>query len=482
MAEPQESFGERNFGGADLGDARRSQRLPKLVDEMARHPGGSLPQKLPNPEDLASFYRLCEAEDVTHEAVLAPHRQKTLQVLQSTDQYVLAIHDATELDYSTHHSVKDQLGQIGNGGNRGYIVQNVLVVDPHQGAVVGLANQILHRRVDVPKGEKQSQRRERETRESRLWLQGTRDLPQRSEVVDVCDRGADTFEFLEHEAGSGRSFVIRSAHSRAVQIGHDEGGASGLLHEHARTRPALASCEVAVSQKRVEKKPKRKGKKIVAIRTKRVARLEVSAAPVLVQAPASKNGEHGNAPLALWIVRVWEPSPPAGEDPLEWLLLTNHPVETGADALRIQNWYEWRWTVEELHKAQKTGCHIEGLQFKSTDRLEPAIAVVSVLALTLLALRDACRHPDAARRRASEIISNEYIVVLSLWREGKACPNWTIQQFMWALGRLGGHPGRKKGPPPGWIVLWRGWEKLQLMVDGVRLAMRAEQRKAQRCA
>ena len=57
MAGHRKSFGERNFGGADLGDGRRSRRLPKLVDEMERHPGGTLPQKLPRPEDLEAFYR-----------------------------------------------------------------------------------------------------------------------------------------------------------------------------------------------------------------------------------------------------------------------------------------------------------------------------------------------------------------------------------------------------------------------------------------
>ena len=39
-----------------------------------------------------------------------------------------------------------------------------------------------------------------------------------------------------------------------------------------------------------------------------------------------------------------------------------------------------------------------------------------------------------------------------------------------ALARLGGHSGRKSSPPPGWLVLWRGWEKLQLTIDGARVA------------
>lgn len=479
MAEPRMSFGDRHFGGADLGDERRTRRLPKLVDEMHRHPGGTLPQKLPHPEDIEAFYRLCSAEDVTHESVLQPHRQRTLQFLQSSDHFVLAIHDATELDYTTHSTLTDDLGQIGSGTHRGYVAQNTLVVDPQRGAVVGLANQILHVRPKVRKGESAQQKRRRSSRESLLWLKGTVDLPARREVVDVCDRGADTFEFLEHEVRSGRTFVIRSTHDRAITCGHAPAGDCSHLHTYARTLPELASCELAVSQKVLVNRPKRKGKVTKGIRTQRLARLSLSAAAVQVRAPSTKKGVHGNDPAPTWIVRVWESSPPPGEKGLEWMLLTNHPVTTAEAALQIKTWYEMRWTIEELHKAMKTGCSIESLQFQDVDRLQPAIAILSVLALTLLALRDAGRDPQARTRLATEQIDEEYIEVLSLWRHRHACGEWTVHDFYLALARLGGHSGRKSSPP-GWITLWRGWEKLQLMIDGIRVANLRQQLKKNR--
>ena len=470
MSEPRKGFGQRNFGGADLGDQRRSKRLPELVDEMVRHPGGTLPQKLPRAEDLEAFYRLCDADDVTHEAVMTPHRQETLQFLQTSDHFVLAIHDGTELDYTTHTSLKEDLGQLGNGHHRGYLAQNTLVVDPQNRVVIGLANQILHVRPYVIKGETQAEKRQRESRESLLWLTGTEGLPSRREVVDVCDRGADTFEFIEHEVRSGRTFVIRSAYSRSISVGHEPGGTRALLHDYARTLPEIGNCELAVTQKVVIKKPKKTGKKTKAIRTQRLAQLSLAAAPVMLRAPSSKNGNHGNDPLAVWIVRIWENNPPPGEDPLEWMVITNHPAETADAALLVKSWYEWRWTVEELHKAMKTGCGIESLCFQHVDRLQPAIGILSILALTLLALRDAGRNPNAKGRLAREQIDGEYIEVLSLWRHRSARPNWTQYEFYMALARLGGHSNRKSSPLPGWLVLWRGWEKLQLMIDGARVA------------
>lgn len=77
--------------------------------------------------------------------------------------------------------------------------------------VPGLYNQILHHHDQVAKKEAQAHKRERESRESLLWLKGGEPLLVIWSLVDVGDQGADTFEFLEHEVHSGRRFVIRAA-------------------------------------------------------------------------------------------------------------------------------------------------------------------------------------------------------------------------------------------------------------------------------
>ena len=120
-------------------------------------------------------------------------------------------------------------------------------------------------------------------------------------------------------------------------------------------------------------------------------------AAVLVCPPHAKAGHHGDDPLPLYVVQVTEVAPPEGEKAIEWTLLTNEPVQTFEDAWRVTGWYERRWVVEEYHKAQKTGCRVEDMQFTTTDRLEPAIALLSVVAVTLLNLREASRRADAGR-------------------------------------------------------------------------------------
>jgi hypothetical protein len=454
----ERSFGEIHFGAAELGNKARTRRLVMLADQLTRHPSGTLPHKLRDPAALQATYRLMSRDKVTHAAVLAAHRKETLRRIADHAGPLLVVCDSTELDYTTITSLQN-LGQIGNGEcRRGYICQNCLVVDPQTRAAVGLVNQILHVRADVPAGETKEQSRQRKSRESRLWPDGTRSLPGDRRLIVVCDRGGDTFEELEHEQRSGRRFVIRSRHNRRVLTGHEGRGRKQYLESTLRRQPAAGSLTLEVAA--------------AAGRPARTAKLEVSFVAVRLLPPKQKRGEYGDQPLALWAVRVWESDPPRGAARLEWILLTNESIGSCEDAERVIGWYECRWVVEEYHKALKSGCNIEDLQFCDESRLEPMIALLSVVALTLLNLRDASRRPDAKITPAHTLVAQEYVDVLSLWRHREVRPTWSLYDFYQALARLGGHQNRKQDKQPGWLVLWRGWTTLQLLAIGAQAERR----------
>jgi hypothetical protein len=461
----QNSFGETMFAHAQLGDLRRTRRLVCLTDQLCKHPGGSLPDKLSSPKDLKALYRLCHRDEVTHAALMTSVRQAVLQDIAQRDDTILILHDSTELDYSTHKSLAGQLGQVGRGLKRGYLCHNSLAVTPEGREVVGLVNQILHRRVRAAKNESLPKRRARKSRESRLWVLGTHPLPADWRLVDVADQGADTFEFLEHETHSGRRFVIRAHHARKVSAGHEPAPPTSTLQDYARGRPALGGRVIEVAAQ------SRHGRR--AARVARTARLLISATPVRVHPPHAKHGEHGRDPLPMWVVRAWEVYPPPKGEPIEWFLLTNEPVTTLEDAGRVIGWYQTRWVIEELHKAKKTGCAVEGLQFRDTARLEPMIAVLSVVATTLLNLRAASQLPDARTRRASTLVDNDYVALLSRWRFG-VIKDLTVHEFFFALARLGGHQNRRGDHRPGWLILWRGWTKLQAMLTGAEATQRTK--------
>jgi hypothetical protein len=456
MVEP--SFGEIHFGAAQLGNKARTQRLTKLANQLAQHPGGTLPQKLRDPAALEATYRLMSRAEVTHANVLAAHRAETLRRIADQPSPVLILCDGTELDYTNITSLK-RLGKIGNGQtHRGYICQNCLAVDAQRGEVIGLVNQILHTRVDAPCGESKEQIRRRHSRESRLWPEGTREMPGDPRLIVVCDRGGDTFEEMEHEYRSGRRFVIRSRHNRRIVVGHEGLTRRQFLQSTLRCQASAGSFTLPVAA--------------MAGRPARSAKLSVSFMAVRLVAPVQARGHHGQELLPLWAVRVWESKPPAGQERLEWMLLTNEPVDSFSAARQVITWYEFRWVIEEYHKAMKTGCQIENLQFADESRLEPMIALLSVVALTLLNLRDASRRPDSRTRPATAVVAQEYVDLLSLWRHGQVRENWSVHDFFLALARLGGHQNRKSDKPPGWLVLWRGWTALQLLTAGAKAERR----------
>lgn len=464
------SFGELNFSNAQIGDARRTKRLVTLADQMHARPGGTLPQKFRSPADLQAFYRLMARDEVTHGAMIAPHREATLKRIAETADPILVLHDTTELDFTNHESLED-LGQIGCGTRKGYITHNSLAVHSVTREPMGLLNQILHRRETVSKSETRAERRKRSTRESRLWLQGPLPLPADRQLVDVCDRGADTFEFLQFEVASGRRFVIRSSHNRRIFVGHEGTSAAdaGNLHEHIRSLAPAGTWQLEVTSKNELRRGRGKQKKKRVQRIRRTANMAVSFAQIQIRQSKCKGGSK-TKPLTLWAVRVWEIDPPAGQERLEWILLTNERVASFTAAYRVVGWYECRWIVEEFHKAMKTGCRVESPQFTSEDRLQPCIALLSIVAITLLQLRDASRRWDAKERAATEVVSPTYVEVLSHWRHKKVKLDWSVHDFFYALARLGGHLNRKNDSQPGWQVLWEGWKELLPMANGYDIA------------
>lgn len=459
-------FGQIHFGSAQLGDARRARRLVKVAQTLIENPTGTLPRRVRSHADLTALYRLMDAGGVTHESVLAPHRARTLALMRQTP-VVLVLHDSTELDYTSRTSLK-KLGQIGNGGGRGYVCHNSLAVTPRR-EVIGLANQILHTRRRVPAGESPAAKRAHPGRESQLWLAACGAIgpaPDECLWVDVADAGADTFEFAAHELGHGRHFVIRSARDRNL-AGEDHVGADRLyrkLYEYTRDLPDLGTREVAVAAAAGKSKA-------------RVATVRVAAGPVSIAAPHFTRGEvpGGERSLDLWVVHVKEVDAPAGAgpargepaEPLEWVLLSDLPAGTFADACRCVDYYECRPMIEEFHKGKKTGCQIEAAQLESEERLEPLIALLSVVSVVLLQLRQLARDPEARDTPANAVVPELYVRVLSAWRHGRPQP-MSVLEFCMALARLGGHLGRKGDGFPGWLTLWRGWADLLLMVKGVQ--------------
>ena len=119
--------------------------------------------------------------------------------------------------------------------------------------------------------------------------------------------------------------------------------------------------------------------------------------------PHVKCGEHGRLPLMAWVSVVKEIDAPRGQEPLEWILLTNVPTQAREQAWERVDGYQCRPMIEEYHKAQKTGCGMEEPRFTTRKALEVSIAMLSVVAVQLLRLRDLSRRSDADTIPATDI-------------------------------------------------------------------------------
>jgi hypothetical protein len=76
----------------------------------------------------------------------------------------------------------------------------------------------------------------------------------------------------------------------------------------------------------------------------------------------------GSRPFEVNVVRVWETTPPPGENPIEWVLLTTETVDGDLALQRIVDIYRRRWVIEDFFKALKTGCSLEKRQIESEVR------------------------------------------------------------------------------------------------------------------
>jgi len=171
-------------------------------------------------------------------------------------------------------------------------------------------------------------------------------------------------------------------------------------------------------------------------------------------------------PVDCWFVRVWEPDPPQGVEPLEWDLYADQHIRSFDDALNAAMDYGSRYLIEEFHKGLKTGMKVEALQLETAPRLMAAIAVMSVVTLRLLDLRELGRRLPEAPATISGL-SSEELEILEVAVGRKLT---TVASVLLAVGRLGGHMNRRSDGMPGWITLWRGMNKLRLLVQGARLA------------
>jgi len=446
----------REYHGANLGDARRSRRLALIATCAAANPKLSFPKLSTSSAELEALYRWFGNESFSANDVLSPHIAQTRARSQSAKS-IRVVHDTTDLIFKGE---RDDLGIV-EGEAMGFFAHMAISVGPDDLreplGVLGLHTYVhqdtkARRKLSNSQVTKLARETPRAQKVSHRWealaLQVEAELPADIDAIHVMDQEADDYVVFATLLQHGLRFVIRADEGRRLRRGGDT------------IEQALESSEDQLFRTvRLEHRLKKRSDARYRQRDERDAQLSIRWGQVEIT--RTKDAQSDVPKVSLFVVRVWEPTPPDGEQAVDWTLVTSDSVATLEDAARIVDHYRARWTIEEFFKALKTGCALEQRQLMTYGGLSKALAVYSPIAWEMLRLRYLARsQPDAP---AARILPKEDLAVLrALLSVNKRDFAWpqrpTVRDVLLGIARLGGHLPRNG--EPGWITIGRGFEDL----------------------
>ena len=354
-------------------------------------------------------------------------------------ELVLAIQDTCDISYCHNPSVTD-LGHIGAEETSGVILHNTLAVNPSSKypSVIGVFDQWIHNRKDT---------KDDDWKETKLWQEASSRINidvTKTKVVEVMDREGAVFDIMKPSLSLGHEFLIRAKSNKYVR--------NPFRHQ------IIEACSKVTVAGRIEiDVQKKKGQK------KRKAKLEVKYLPIEVPGPPGRKDESINCNL----VQVVEVNPPENQEPLSWYLLTSVEVNSLEDALKVIEWYKFRWVIEEYHKCIKTGCKVQSKQLRSSFRIENYLGIAGIIAVKLLKIRDLMRiNPNEL---ASKVVDRLSLKIIQNYH--KIDKELTIKEFYILVAKIGGFLNRKSDGDPGWQTLWKGQLQLFWMVEGAKVLL-----------
>lgn len=440
------------FEGLDLGDVRLNRRARTLLTRLGDKPTASIPAACGGWDETRAAYRLFDNPKVTAQQVLEPHYQASHQRMKSHRQ-VLCIQDTTELDYSSKNDIEG-LGPLNYETRRGLYLHPTLAVTPER-LCLGVIDAWSWSREPGSLGEEKG-RRLIEDKESLRWLEGYRrvcdrqaELPD-TQCVYVADREADIYEiYAEHaKQASAADYLVRGQHDRALADGTS-------LRQALNEAPILDHIEFDMP-----KTDNRKAGRIVqSLRTVRVT-LKAPSRPGGVKLPD----------VDVTALLASETDPPAGTAPIEWLLLTNLPLDTAEQAAEKLAWYLCRWQIEIYFRILKSGCKVEEMQLEKLERLEPALAFYLIIAWRVLYLTMLGR--ECPELPCNLVFADEEWQAFYLVTHHKAPPDEppSLDTMVRMVASYGGFLNRKGDGFPGPQTIWIGLQRGHDFAAGIAAA------------
>jgi hypothetical protein len=372
------------------------------------------------------------------------------RVKERGEGIVLLVQDTTSFNFS-HHPQVGGMGPLENKYMSGFLAHTTLAVSPI-GVPFGLWDQQVWVRDATTTG-KSKERHERPfiEKESYRWVEGLPELesiPADTQAVTVCDREAHIYEFFDAVLNTDTDFLVRASQGRSFML-----DGTPVFAEVAQW-PVQQHYTL-----HLKRRPDRKA---------REAQVELRYGTVTLKEP--NRAQTQRQTLTIQVVEVIEPIPPEGQEAVHWLLLTSLPVTNLEQAHQMVEWYSYRWLIERFHYVLKSGCKLEARQLQAQPRLERLLSVFNLVAWRLLWLTYQTRQtPDASCLIA--LTDEEWQALYAHHHRTTQLPTAppTLHQATLWIAQLGGFLARKSDGEPGVKVLWRGWMRLQDIVDTWRL-------------
>jgi hypothetical protein len=447
-------WAQQEFGGAQIGDARRTQRLVDMAAQVAMRPAGKLTEVWPEGAERQGAYRLVESEEVEARDMASAAHEAAFARARGPLVYVPVDGTSLSLPAARGRPSDQGFGPVGTAGTktRGLEAINAIVVSG-KGVALGPCGQHLWAREGVHT--KPAASRPLEERETRHWLDVMEQVLRAQEAAGYTgrtwfqlDRGGDCRDILHWAVMTDAWVTVRAARDRSVEWPKE-----GTLWEVVQAQQPVGSYKL-----KVPKAPNR---------TARTATLQVRATPVVL--PLRHAWTKQELPVELFAVHAVETSAvPAGEQPLDWMLLTTCPVSGLAGARRVLRAYALRWRLEEVHKCWKSTCGVEHSNLRCAASFIRWATLLFSVALRIERLKRLAR--EAPQTPADTELSRWEIRALLFRHDAEgyrrdATP--TIGQAVLWIARLGGY-SKSSGGPPGSIVLGRGLEKLAVITEDLQ--------------
>ena len=442
---------------ACFGDKRLDKRYKNLLSEFSYTPDKSIPASFKSWSETLAAYRFMNHKKVTHTRILSPHKEATLERIKG-QKVVLVAQDTTEMDFTKRKSMRG-MGYLSKGNSKGFYLHPSIALTPER-CCLGVIDVQMWVREELGTREKRK-KKPIEEKETYCWVKSYEAANQialaapETTIVNVGDREGDIYELLEKLPSEENKayWLVRSSHNRSIL--NDANQKFELrLREMVRKAEAIGHVEFKMSGGMSNRNSKSRHK-----REERNVYQEVRICNITLRPPRRK--EKKLEPISINVVHCKEINCPAGEEALEWFLLTSFPVKDAEGALDIVQWYLCRWQIEVYFKVLKSGCKVEELQFDTFEATANCLAFYMIVGwriLYLTMLGRACPDMEcSAVFEASEWQSVYRIVKKEV--PPKKPPK--LNEMILMIAKLGGFLGRKSDGYPGTQVMWIGIQRMR---------------------